>query len=80
MTAIWRRLKRWWMAFARALGWVNTRVILTIVYLVVIGIPAIVLRVIRRDLLDRKCDAARPSYWVKKDALAHTVEEIRRQF
>jgi hypothetical protein len=72
-------LKRWWMAFAHALGWVNTRVILTIFYLVIIGIPAIVLKLIRKDLLHRKY-LTDSSYWISKEPMKHTLDEARHQF
>jgi uncharacterized membrane protein YccF (DUF307 family) len=76
---IWKKLKGWWMAFAHALGWVNTRVILTLMYIVIIGIPAIVLRIIRKDPLQRSYKDVR-SYWMDKAPAAHTIEESRHQF
>lgn len=72
-------LKQWWLAFARALGWFNTRVLLTIVYIFVIGIPAIVLIIVRKDLLDRKL-GDRESYWVPKETIAHTLEQAKHHF
>lgn len=64
-------LKKGWMTFAFALGWFNTRLLLTIVYVVLIGIPAIVLKVIRKDLLDRRWHD-RASYWRIKETVDRT--------
>ena len=79
MKDVFRILKSWWLAFARALGWVNTRVLLSIVYVVIIGIPAIVLKLIRKDLLDRKRSNA-ASYWAPKESASHSIEQAKHQF
>ncbi len=76
---IWRTLKDWWMSFAHALAWVNTRLILTIFYFIIIGLPAIVLKIIRKDLLHRKYTTD-SSYWIKKDPIQHTLEQAKHQF
>jgi hypothetical protein len=76
---VWRTLKSWWMAFAHALGWFNTRLILTLFYLVIIGIPALVLKLIRKDLLHRKYTSA-STYWVPKEPVKHTLEQAKNQF
>lgn len=76
---IWKKLKSWWMAFANALGWFNTRLILTLFYFVIIGIPAVVLKIIRKDLLRRRYEPV-ASYWMDKIPAAHTLEESRHQF
>lgn len=72
-------LHKWWMTFARTLGWLNTRILLTLVYLIVIGIPAIIMKITRRDPLKRRFTSA-ASYWQKKDHTNHTLDEARRQF
>jgi hypothetical protein len=72
-------LKRWWMAFASALGWVNTRVILTVVYLTLFALGAVVLRLLGKDLLSRKYHAG-PTYWIKKDKTDDSLERAKHQF
>jgi hypothetical protein len=67
------------MAFVHGLGWFNTRLMLTIVYFLILALPAIVLKLIRKDLLDRKLDG-KFSYWVEKEKIKHTLEEARHQF
>ena len=79
VTATARLLKEWWMAFARALGWFNTRLLLTVVYVVLFALPALVLKLLRKDLLDRKFNN-NSSYWINKEKVAHTIEQAKHQF
>lgn len=79
MKNILNTLKRWWMAFARALGWLNTRVLLSIVYAILIGIPALVLKLLRKDLLDGKI-GDRSSYWIPKEHVTHSLDQAKHQF
>jgi hypothetical protein len=76
---IGRSLKRWWMAFASALGWVNTRVLLTVVYFTLFALGAIILRLIGKDLLRRKLRES-SSYWIDKGKADDTLERATHQF
>ena len=76
---LWRTLFGWWMAFARVLGHVNTLILLTVMYVLIIGPSWVVVRVLRKDPLRRK-PTARGTYWVEKPPLKHTLDETRRQF
>ena len=68
-----------WMAFARGLAVVNTTIILTLVYLLLIGPTWLVMQFRRKDLLDRKLGSA-STLWKQKDPIKHTIEQSRRQF
>ena len=72
-------LYKGWMAFAHALAVVNTTIILSIVYLLLIGPSWLVMKLRRKDLLDRKVEAA-PTFWRTKEPIKHTLEQSRRQF
>jgi hypothetical protein len=67
------------MKFANAIGWVMTRIILTIMYLIIIGIPAIFLWIFRKDLLNRRFSNI-ASYWIDKEPVPHTVEHAKHLF
>ena len=54
---------RIWMRFARALGWVNSRILLTIFFFVVITPYGVLQRLFGRDRLGRHWRAAAPT-WV----------------
>ena len=76
---IWRVAYEYWMKFARALGKANAFVLLTLVYVVVIGPAAIVLKILRRDLLDRKAEPG-STHWYQKEQEETTLERSERQF
>lgn len=46
-------LRSAWMRVAHAVGWFNTRVILTLVYVVVVTLIGLVMKLVRRDPLER---------------------------
>ena len=54
---------RIWMRFARALGWVNSRILLTIFFFVIITPYGVLQRLLGRDRLGRRWRAAPPA-WV----------------
>ncbi len=74
-----RALYKWWMAFARLLGTVNAAVLLTVVYLIVIGPMSLVARLLRKDPMTHRPDTS-GSFWKGKDKIAHTVDQARHQF
>ena len=76
---VWGILRRSWMKFAAALGWFNTRLLLTVVYMILFGLGAVVLKILRKDLLRRKPNGG-GSYWTDKPAVPHTEEHARHQF
>lgn len=55
---------RGWMTVGHALGWINSRIILGIAFLVIILPTAIVLRLARRDPLARSLEKTRRTYRV----------------
>lgn len=59
-----RPVYRAWMAFAHVLGRINTTVLLTLFWLVMVVPLALVFKLIRRDALSRRIGGA--SYWVEK--------------
>ncbi|MEX1138988.1 MAG: SxtJ family membrane protein [Bacteroidota bacterium] len=71
---------RGWMAFARFLGIVNTTILLTLVYILLIGPLSLVMRAFGSDLLDKRMKAPSGSFWRKKAPLKHTLDECRHQF
>lgn len=55
-----------WMTFALAIGYVMTRLLLTIFFFLVLTPVALVFRLIGRDALHRKLDRSAESYWIDK--------------
>ena len=55
-----------WMALAVILGFVMTRVILTLVYFLAVTPIGLLMRALGKDLLNRKLDKSAESYWIPK--------------
>ncbi|RPJ40592.1 MAG: hypothetical protein EHM19_13445 [Candidatus Latescibacterota bacterium] len=49
-----------------ALGWFNTRLILTLIFYLVFTPIGLVLRLLGKDLLNRRIDPNAPTYWIEK--------------
>lgn len=56
-----------WMALALALGFVMTRVILSVVFFLVITPIGLVRRAMGHDPMHRRPDASVPTYWIRKE-------------
>ncbi len=63
-----------------AIGWVNTRILLGIIFYVIFTPIGILSRLLRKDLLDRRLDKDAKSYWNKKDNGVFAKEQYERQF
>lgn len=55
---------RIWMTLARALAWINTRIILFLLFYGVVTPVGVVMRLLGRDPLKRKLDRSCSSYWI----------------
>jgi len=77
--SFWRRTYAGWMRFARFLGYVNTVVVLTLFYFLVVGPVALFLKLLGKDLLNRKAEP-RESYWEDKEAVEHSIESTQHLF
>ena len=69
-------LWRGWKAFARALGYVQTVLVLTVLYLLLLPFFSLVRL---RDPLRRRLDAA-GSWWEPMEPVDATIEEAARRF
>lgn len=63
-----------WMRVAHMIGQVVTTVILSVIFYLVFTPVAIILRVMSKDLLDRRLELHKESYWQKR---APAAEKIR---
>jgi len=75
-----RPVQRMWMAFAIALGWVMTRVILVIVFYLGVTPVALIARLSRKRFLDLGFEPERASYWIRRPAPDRGVERYKSQF
>ncbi len=66
-----------WMRLAFILGWINTRILLLAIFYLLFTPIGIGIKLFGVDLLERKIDKNKDSYWKKRDSLAADYE---RQF
>jgi hypothetical protein len=69
-----------WMKATHGIGTVVTGIILSVMFYGVFGIAGLILRFMRKDLLDRNWDPAAASYWIPKEPAAFDPEHYTRQF
>ena len=66
--------------FARAIGWVNTMALLSIIFYGIFTPVGLLVKLLGRDSLDRKWDRQASSYWHKRDVVEFNKERYERQF
>ena len=77
---LWLQAFRSWMKFAEALGWVMTRVLLTVFYYLFLTPIALLMRLFGKRPLDLAWRDGRASTWIDKTAPESTIERYQRQF
>jgi len=65
---------------AHILGWINTRLILGLIYYLLVTPIAIIMKIFGRDALNRKLDKEAKSYWNMRDRIPVPKEQYLRQF
>lgn len=78
--SILRPLNKAWMTLAILLGWVMTRVILSLLFYLIITPISLIARISGKHFLDFKIDKSRSSYWEKRNDVASLPENYERQF
>jgi len=62
---------------AHVVGWINTRIILTAVYYVILTPIGLVMRIFGKDILSLKIDKSAESYWITR--VKGKSEELTKQ-
>ena len=73
-------LYKQWMRVAHLIGSVITAILLSVLFYLIFGIAGIILRLLRKDLLDQRIDHAASSYWINKDQIDFNKDHYTRQF
>ena len=68
-----------WMIFAVILGWVMTRVILSMLFYLILTPIGLITRFLGEDFLSLK-RANSGSYWNNRDAVEELKQDYRKQF
>jgi hypothetical protein len=78
--SVLRPIYIWWMKFAFALGWINTRILLGLFFYLIVTPVAMVMRLLGKDIIDKKFDRTATSYWKKREKLAFDPARYERLF
>lgn len=78
---LFRRIFRWWIGLAITLGYIVSRVLLTLLFYLVVLPTGLLMRLFGKDPMERKRDPATQSYWIKRESDVNTpLERYERQF
>lgn len=80
LPGLMRPLYRAWMAFAVVMGFVMTRVILTIIFYGLFSPISLVMKLLRKDPLHEHFDKRAETYWVKREPQRYTPQASERMF
>jgi hypothetical protein len=72
-------INRGWMGLARRLGYVNTLVLLTLLYFLFLAPLGLLLRLLGRDTLRRR-NGKNESYWIPREPPIQPGEQFERTF
>jgi hypothetical protein len=78
-TRVPKVIKAAWLRFAATLAKVNTAILLTVIYFLVIMPASLIVRVGRIDLMGRRI-GEEPSFWRDPESPSMEMEDCRRQF
>lgn len=78
--ALLKPLQKVWMAVAILMGWVMTRLLLSVLFYLAITPIALILKLTGKDILDIKLAPAQSSYWKQRAHKDHRPEDYERQF
>lgn len=76
---MWKRIWFFWKKLAHRLAIIQTTIILTLFYFLMLGVFALVIKLLRKDLLDKRWKKNR-SFWKDKGKVLVTMESAKRQF
>ena len=69
-----------WMAIGHFIGECVSRIVLGIIFYLVFGVSGILLRLLKKDLLDQKIQTDAKSYWLPKRSNEMDRDKYKRQF
>lgn len=69
-----------WMGLSFVLGWINARLILSVMFYLVLAPIALVMKLFKKDLLGERIEKGGGSYWIKKEKKDFNRADYERQF
>ena len=80
MPRLLKPLQKLWMTLAVLLGWLMTRIILTILFYLVVTPIGLLAKVSGKDFLNRKFNSDASSYWIPRKAITPEKRNYENQF
>lgn len=69
-----------WMKLAFVLGWINTRLLLILMFYLVFTPIGLVMKLFGKDSLDRKIEKNKQTYWHKREEKKFNPADYEHQF
>ena len=80
MPKLLKPLYNGWMALALVIGYIMSRILLTLIFFLVFTPVGLLLRLLKKDPLDRQSDPSADSYWIKREERESNPTDAERQF
>lgn len=80
MQQFWQGIKQGWHSFSKNIVIIINSVLLSIVYIISVGITHIVAKLCKKHFLELKLEKNRQSYWQDLNLKKRSLEEYYRQF
>lgn len=68
------------MRVSHLLGWVNTRIILGIIFYFMVTPTGLIMKLLGKNFLKRRIEKNKGSYWEKKEQIEFTRERCEKQY
>jgi formate-dependent nitrite reductase membrane component NrfD len=68
------RFYKIWMKFGEFIGGIMSKIMMTILYFGIFTPVSIFLKIIGKDLLDKKIDKSRTSYWIERETQPQSMK------
>lgn len=78
--SLYRSVFRGWTFIAKKIGQFNSYLILTLIFYLVFSPVGLLLRILRKDLLDQKINKGQASYWKNRSQSPPDLEQYKRIF
>jgi len=63
-----------------AIGWFNTRLLLSLVFYLVLTPTGLIMRLFGKDELDKKLDRKRETYWQEREPATEDIKRYEKQY
>ena len=73
-------VQRGWMKIGHGLGWINTRILLSILFFIVLTPIRFFLWISKKDLLDQKIDQSKITYWINRESKTIDPKQYERLY